>query len=555
MPPWSTREELKHKAITLHQQGLPARAIARALAISRNTVRKLLAGHERARKEPHSALPSPAQRAPRARKIDDHRDKVAELLMQYPQITSQRIFEELRAAGFDGGYSAVKVYVRAVRPRSAPAPSLPTPDHDKGAMAESDWSPYTIDFTAAPRQTVQVFSYLLAYSRRKAFGVFARCDLHALMDGHVAAFARFGGAARVCKYDNQKPVVLGWEGRQPIYNPRFLAFATHYAFRPEACRPAHPNDKPGVERGFWELERSFFNGRSFRDVEDLRAQLLSWQDTVCDVRKHKKLKRTALELFAEEKDALLPLPAHPYDTARVVYRVCTIDGFVAWDGNRYAVPYEHITDLLPVRVTQHELFVYAADLRCVARHELAPRGAGRDVAPPGTHQRWRTGVIDLDQLRVAFEQMGAMAAAFFAGLVTAHQPRVAGYHARQILLLRERFATTDLDRALGHAKAFGAFEQKAVARILAARAAPRQLAEYVAEETARRLDEQLGPCDRTAPRDLDEYDRLPVTSSHTCARPERAEEDPCPSPSPDDPHRRAPTRSSTDSGNTSSSSD
>jgi hypothetical protein len=37
---------------------------------------------------------------------------------------------------------------------------------------------------------------------------------------------------------------------------------------------------------------------------------------------------------------------HPYDTARVVYRVCGIDGFVDWEGNRYAVPYDQVTDLV-----------------------------------------------------------------------------------------------------------------------------------------------------------------------------------------------------------------
>jgi hypothetical protein len=30
-------------------------------------------------------------------------------------------------------------------------------------------------------------------------------------------------------------------------------------------------------------------------------------------------------------------PRHPYDTARVIYRVCGIDGFVAWAGNHYYV--------------------------------------------------------------------------------------------------------------------------------------------------------------------------------------------------------------------------
>ena len=269
----------------------------------------------------------------------------------------------------------------------------------------------------------------------------------------------------------------------------------------------------------------------------MRAQLAEWERTTCDTRPHKKLKRPRLELFAEEAPALVPLPRHAYDTARVVYRVCSIDGFVAWDGNRYAVPYDHVTDILPVRVTQRELFVYAADLRCVARHELAPRSAGHDVDPQGIHPPWNRRGADLDQLRQAFDDMGEDAASFYAGLATA-QTRFAGHHARQLLLLRARYATADLCAALRHARAYGAFDHHAVARILAARAAPRTLAEYVAEDTARRLDDV-----DTRPRDLDEYDRLPLASSRT-------QEAPCPSPDAIPP--TTPTSSSSGSDDTSS---
>ncbi len=59
----------------------------------------------------------------------------------------------------------------------------------------------------------------------------------------------------------------------------------------------------------------------------MRAQLADWLDRIVD---HRVLdKRTALERFAEEREHLVRLRRHPYDTARVVYRVCSIDGFVA----------------------------------------------------------------------------------------------------------------------------------------------------------------------------------------------------------------------------------
>ena len=427
MQSWTSREELVLQVVTLAQQGLGQRAITRAVRVSRNTVRRILADHADARTAPHDALAPPPARVPRSTLLDDHQPRIAELLERY------------------------------------------------------------------------------------RFRLHERCDLHALMDGHVATFQRFGGAARECKYDNQKPVVLAWEGAQPLYNPRFLAFATHYEFRPRACRPFHPNDKPHVERAFWEFERSFLNGRHFHDIDDMRAQLVVWERDICDVRPHKKLRRTPLAMFEEEREALCPLPAHPYDTARVIYRVCTIDGFIAWDGNRYAVPYDHVTDILPVRITERCLFIYAADLKVIAQHELAPRSAGVDSDPQGFHSPAKgRPAADIDQLKKTFDEMGEDGSAFFLALQAA-APRQCGHQAREILLLRGRFTTEDLCGAMRHARLFGALTHQAVARIVAARSAPRTLAEYVTEQTTRRLFDVLGTAS-TGPRDLAEYDQLPLTT-------------------------------------------
>ena len=547
MHPWTTRVELEHQVVTLCQQKLSRRAIARALGVSRNTVSKILKVHGAQRREERTALVVSQKRLPRPQKIDEYRGQVDELLGRYPEITAQRVFEELRAAGYGGGYTQVKSHVRKVRKKSPPKPSLETPSFGPGEMAESDWSPYAIDFLDGKRRIIQALSYVLVWSHRKSFCLYEHCDLHALMDGHAASFSRFDGVASECKYDSQKAVVLGWEGQQPIYNPRFLAFATYYEFRPRAVRRFHPNDKPRTERSFWEFEQSFLNGRRFRDLADMRAQLCIWLDGTCDLRRRKQGSPTPLERFTEEKPHLLPLPAHAYDTARVVYRVCSIDGFVAIDGNRYAVPYDHVTDILPIRVTQSEVFIYAADLKLAARHELAPRGAGCDIAPPGTHPPLHRRGADLDQLKQAFSQISDESALFFAGLQTA-QHRFAGYHARQILLLRERYATADLDAALAHARSFGAFECRAIERILSARAAPRRLAEYVAQEHAKKLDEAPAASDAFV-HDLDQYDRLPVTARTTDTK-----EPPCPEKQS---HQgpKTPMRSLSASDDTSSSSD
>ena len=59
-----------------------------------------------------------------------------------------------------------------------------------------------------------------------------------------------------------------------------------------------------------------------------------------------------------------------------------------------------------------------------------------------------------------------------------------------------------------HAEAYGAYEHKAVGRILLARAKPRRLEEYVADAMAQKLKALIANSS-TEPRDLTEYDALP----------------------------------------------
>jgi len=519
-----SREGVEHQVVLLWTEGMSKRAIARSLRIGRNRVNRILARHRARRRSGHTALATPAARAPRPSKLDPYRAEIDQLLREFPDITAQRVFEELGAKGYDGGVSIVRDLVRALRPRPPTTISLPTPTYKLGEMAECDWSEYIIQFTRAAASEVHAFCYCLVHSRRKCFSLHESEDFYELLDGHLQAFARLGGLADRCKYDNQKTVVTRWEGGQPIFNARFLDFATYYGLKPHACRPRRPNDKPKVERTFWEFERSFLNGRRFADLEDMRAQLRWWVDNVCDVRPHKTSRTTALERFEEEKPHLKPLPAHPYDTARVVYRVCDVEGCVAWESNQYEVPYDHVTEILPLRITTSTVYVYAADLSCIAIHSRLKKGARQRARLAGRKlPRSRPRAPTLAQLEPIYQSLGV--ADFLAGLVETQSS--AAYHARKILALRDQYSTDDLVRALAHAQKYQAFDHPSVERILQSRASPRRLDEYVAENTARKLDEIIR-ASHTEPRSLEDYDAMPVAGSPAQPR----EEVPCPEPDP-----------------------
>lgn len=94
----------------------------------------------------------------------------------------------------------------------------------------------------------------------------------------------------------------------------------------------------------------------------------------------------------------------------MLYKLCDIAGFISWEGNWYSLPYEYVTELLPVRITENELFIYKADLSCIARH------AWLRVAP--------------------------------------------SFNRSLILALREGYDTVDLLKALSHALDYGALKKR-----------------------------------------------------------------------------------------------
>ena len=108
-----------------------------------------------------------------------------------------------------------------------------------------DYGVYDIDFTREGRRRVYLFSYLLGYSRRQYLRLVESMDLVTTLREHVHAFHHLGGVARVCLYDNFKAVVLRHDADGPLYNPKFLAFATHYGFRPRpaACAGRKPRGR------------------------------------------------------------------------------------------------------------------------------------------------------------------------------------------------------------------------------------------------------------------------------------------------------------------------
>ena len=152
-----------------------------------------------------------------------------------------------------------------------------------------------------------------------------------------------------------------------VYNRGLLDLARHYGFQPRACRPYRPKTKGKVERPFRYIREDFFLGGSFRNLDDLNAQLRHWLDTVANPRVHATTQRVVNEAFAEEKPALKALPVTPYRTVLKLERRVSHEGMVSVGGNLYSVPDTTRRRILNVHVFADEICIFENDV-LIATH-------------------------------------------------------------------------------------------------------------------------------------------------------------------------------------------
>ncbi len=495
--------ELVAKIVVLFHGGASVRRIALSLGVSRRTVQRALGQVEQARGA------GPTERAPRstparASKLDAYEPAITDLLARYPDISVRRIHEELRRLGFTGGYTVLSERVLRLRPTPVVAP-VRRFETAPGEQAQMDYSTYDLDFTDDGRRRVHAFSYVLGYSRRQYLHFVESQDFATTAREHVRAFEHLGGVAATCLYDNMKVVVSGYDGDDPVYNPRFLAFAAHYGFRPIACRVRRPQTKGKVERPFGYVESSLLGGRTFRGLEHLNETAAWWLAEVADVRTHSQTRARPIDRHAEERPRLIPLPAQPYDAAEVVYRTVDAEGFVVYRQNFYSVPWRLIGQSVAVRVTEAEVVIHDQAFVAAARHRLFPRAAAGQRSHCHDHDPTRDAQRRSEQLAEHFAAFGATGTRFLEGLLAGH--RSGKNQAERVLSLAAAYPRGDVLSALERAVRYGAFSLQAVQRILAARGRPKAPLDALADDHQSYLDRLLDG-EPTPPRPTSDYQNL-----------------------------------------------
>jgi transposase len=332
----------------LHRsEGMPIKAIARVMGVSRNTVRSAL----------RAEAPPRYERAGSGSIVDEVEPRIRELLRAWPEMPATVIAERI---GWTRSIRVLRGRVAELRPVYLPPDPASRTAYVAGEIAQCDfWFP-PIELPVGFGQTgiakrLPVLTMVCGYSRWLCGLLVPTRHGPDLFAGWWQQLQALGAVPRVLVWDGEGAVGR-WRGGRSELTSECQAFRGVLGARVLILRPADPEAKGIIERAHGYLERSFLPGRSFDSPADFNAQLGDWLSGV-NRRPRRALGCAPTDRIGADRQAMLRLPpVAPAIGWRSSLRLPR-DHYVWLDGNDYSVHpqvigrrVEVVADLRRVRV-------------------------------------------------------------------------------------------------------------------------------------------------------------------------------------------------------------
>jgi transposase len=362
-------------------KGKSIREIARDLKLSRNTVRRVLRSGETS-----SSYEREVQPRPRLGRWKADLDRLLTAnagTSARERLTLIRLFEELRALGYEGGYDAVRRYARTwSRDHASQTAAAFVPlSFAPGEAYQFDWS-HEIVVMNGVTVTVKVAHMRLCHSRMMFCRAYPRETQEMVFDAHERGFAFFRGACTRGIYDNMKTAVdTIFVGKERQYNRRFLQMCSHHLVDPVACTPASGWEKGQVENQVGLIRERFFTPRlRVKTYDELNAWLTDKCVAYAKAHPHpERPDRTVWEVFEEERPNLVPYRGR-FDGFHALPASVSKTCLVRFDNNKYSVNASAVGR--PVEIHAYaDRIVIRQDGRAVAEH-ARHHGRGETIYDP-----------------------------------------------------------------------------------------------------------------------------------------------------------------------------
>jgi len=363
----------------LKRQGLSIQDISGLTGFDRKTIRKYLSHPE--------SLPSYGPREPRPSKLDSFKPYLDERL-QAGVWNGRVLLRELREIGYTGGYTILTDWLRPHR-KSARTVAVRRFETPPGKQAQVDWGHLGTIEIDGEQLRISGFAFTLGYSRTLIAEAVLDQKLGTLLRLHEEAFRQLGGVPEEILYDRMRTVWLDTDARgEIIWNPIFLDFARYWGFTPRLCRPYRAQTKGKVESGIKYIRRNFLPGLTGHEpgsLDELNTHLRAWTWEVANQRVHGTTQEKVSDRLKLETGQFHPLNGRlPYPYMDEELRKVARDAYVAWEGNRYSVPWQYAGSQVWVEDRAGEVQVHFGSER-IASHSAAT-GKHQTITRPEHHQ-------------------------------------------------------------------------------------------------------------------------------------------------------------------------
>jgi transposase len=357
----------------LHRRGKKSvREIARMTGLSRNTISKWL-------EAPIEAAPK-YQRSATTTKLEPFHETLRQALKadarrpKHERRTARALYSEIRAAGYDGGYTRVTDFLRAWRlgeGQSVATTAFVPLTFELGEAFQFDWSEEGL-VVGGIYYRLQVSHMKLCASRAFWLVAYPSQGHEMVFDAHTRSFAALGGVARRGIYDNMKTAVdKVKKGKGRVVNARFEVMCAHYLFDADFCNVASGWEKGVVEKNVQDSRRRIWieaAKRRFGSFAELNAWLAQRCRALWDEVRHPEHDQFSVaEMLEHERAHLMPMP-EPFDGYVEKPARVSSTCLVSVARNRYSVPCELAGQMLSTRLYPSEVVAVAGDT-IVARHE------------------------------------------------------------------------------------------------------------------------------------------------------------------------------------------
>lgn len=441
----------------LKRLGWSDRKTARHLGIDRASVRKYFAAPGAVKK-----------RVVKGSKLDPYRDLIDQLLEQDPDISAPVVLQKLSHSGFDGRVTIVRDYLRQVRGSRKKRKAYARFESPPGKQMQVDWGHFGSLPYGDTRRKLYALVVIESFSRMLFVRFTHSQNQAALHQGLLDAFGFFGGSPEELVVDNMATAVVERLGAVVRFNAAFLTFLRPFGVTPVACNPGAPHEKGKVEAGVKYVRRNFLPLRRFANLDDVNRQVARWLDTVANVRIHQSTGKMPTERFEQVK--LRPLPNPLPDCRQTLSALVHKDFAVRFDANTYSTPPWAIGKQVTIKADSAFVSIYLGEKRigvhprCWQRKQRIETPTHRQQVKKLRKKLWH------NQQVAAFISLGPVAIDYLEALGDAGQS--IKKQVKRLLVLKDRYGSQSLIRALEHATAAKAWGADYVENIVHQHAAP-----------------------------------------------------------------------------------